>query len=301
MSKCTASESHGDEPIPKRVRLISHSDCRMMFINANSQESDLQSVISQDREHQEILEHSQANAFTILNENHQKELAESQAKNLSPHTNIVGFLIIPDVNSDSDGDKGSEPPLTSLLANIPIQNATVSMLIEALTKVLILLQTTSPRAAQLKHKSHEPPTENFTDVQRQNNKANVWELFYMVFNFVKDDKYMLHVTALCKAILSFMRGLGTGPDHLKLHWDMMTTHKSQWNQKVIDILCTQYTYMFEKSQLVSRSCQPIIDDITKKFHQCRSSWRKAQPCMLSDGARETMQEVGDQLVNQTNK
>ncbi|KAG1785671.1 uncharacterized protein HD556DRAFT_1450435 [Suillus plorans] len=148
-----------------------------------------------------------------------------------------------------------------------------------LTKVLIPLQTTTPRAARLKRKSHEPPTENFTNVQRQNNKANVRELFHMVFNFAKDDEYMLHVTASCEAISSFTRRLGMGPDPLKLHWDMMTTHKSQWNQKVINILY----------------------DITKKFHQCCNSWRKAQPHMLSNGAHETMQEVGDRLVDQTNE
>ncbi|KAG1894224.1 uncharacterized protein F5891DRAFT_929485, partial [Suillus fuscotomentosus] len=129
----------------------------------------------------------------------------------------------------------------------------------------------------------------------------VRELFYTAFHIVKDDEYMLHVTALCEAISSFTHGLGPGPDPLELHWDMTTTHISQWNHKVIDILCSQYTGMFEKDHLASRSHQSIINDITKKFNQCHHSWRKAQPRMLSDGTRETMQEVEDRLVDQTNE
>ncbi|KAG1901803.1 uncharacterized protein F5891DRAFT_915580, partial [Suillus fuscotomentosus] len=129
----------------------------------------------------------------------------------------------------------------------------------------------------------------------------VWELFHMVFHFVKDDEYMLHITASHEAISSFTHGPGTGPDPLDLHWDMTTTHNSKWNKKVIDILCSQYTSMYQKDQLPSRSCQSIICDIRKKFSQCRNFWRKAQPHMLSNGTRETMQEVGDRLVNQTNE
>ncbi|KAG2086530.1 uncharacterized protein F5147DRAFT_781593 [Suillus discolor] len=325
---------------------------RQIQVNANSRESDLRSVISQYREHQEFLEHSKANALTILNENHQKELAESQMalglhkapqeartdmllaekdalfqsearvakekllaeketelarlsaeysskiaslnsqmrqanitkspssptswrhlvgkKPVATCTNIVGFSIIPDANSDSDGDKGSAPPLTSLLADIPIQNATIGMLVEALAKVLIPSQTTSPRAARSKHNSHEPPTENFTDVQRRNNKANVRELFYTVFNLAKDDEYMLHVTALCEAISSFTCGLGMGPDPLELHWDMTTTHKSQWNQKkfetrkkVTSVLLSDRIATGKDDQAVWAYLQSLVETLGK--------------------------------------
>ncbi|KAG1892941.1 uncharacterized protein F5891DRAFT_931503, partial [Suillus fuscotomentosus] len=129
----------------------------------------------------------------------------------------------------------------------------------------------------------------------------VRELFNTAFHFAKDDEYMLHVTVSSKAISSFTQGLGTGTDPLELHWDMMTTHNSKWNQRVIDILCSQYTCMFEMNQLASRSPQSIKNDITKKFNQCHSSWRKAQPCVLNDGTHETMQAVGDQLMDQTNE
>lgn len=230
-----------------------------------------------------------------------------------------------DESSSSDEDEelqtgtggNAAPPLTSLLADVPIQNATVGMLVEALAKVLqVQSQTTRPGAARSKRKTHEPPVESFTDAQRRTNKvcyflievtllmtcqANVRELFYTTFDFAKDDEYMLHVTASCEAISSFTHGLGTGPDPLELHWDMTTTHNSKWNQKVIDILCSQYTSMFEKNQLASRSRQSIIHDITKKFNQCRNSWRKAQPRMFNNGTRETMQEVEDRLVDQTNE
>ncbi|KAG1740427.1 uncharacterized protein EDB91DRAFT_1248309 [Suillus paluster] len=188
-------------------------------------------------------------------------------------TNIVGFSIISDASSESDGDEEPQigiggdaaPPLTSLLADVPIQNATVGMLVEALAK------------------------------------ANVQELFHMAFHFAKDDEYMLHVTALCEAISSFMHRSGMGPDPLELQWDMTTTHNSKWNQKVIDILCSQYTSLLEKNQWTSRSRQSIMENITNKFNQCRKCWRKAQPRVLSDGIRETMQEIGDRLVDQTNK
>ncbi|KAG1756940.1 hypothetical protein EDD22DRAFT_737882, partial [Suillus occidentalis] len=129
----------------------------------------------------------------------------------------------------------------------------------------------------------------------------VRELFYTTFHFAKDDEYMLHVTASHEAISSFMHEAGTGPDPLELHWDMTTTHNSKWNQKVIDILCSQYTSMFEKNQWASRSHQSIIHDITKKFNQCHNSWRKAQPRMLNNGTRETMREVEDRLMDQTNE
>jgi hypothetical protein len=256
-------------------------------------------------------------------------------------TNIVGFSMvssvtvvyfrllpmpqIPDEISSSDEDEelqtGAEgdavPRLTSLLADILIQSATVGMLAEALAKVLqVQSQATHPGAARSKRKTHEPPVESFTDAQRRTNKvcyfltevtllmtcqANVQELFYTTFHFAKDDEYMLHVTASHEAISSFMHEAGTGPDPLELHWDMTTTHNSKWNQKVIDILCSQYTSMFEKNQWASRSRQSIIRDITKKFNQCRNSWRKAQPRMLNDGTRETMREVENRLVDQTNE
>ncbi|KAG2739767.1 hypothetical protein P692DRAFT_20754691 [Suillus brevipes Sb2] len=132
-------------------------------------------------------------------------------------------------------------------------------------------------------------------------QANVQELFYTAFHFAKDDEYMLHVTASSEAISCFTQGLGTGPDPLELHWDITTTHNSKWNQRVIDILCSQYTCTFETNQLATRSPQSIKSDITKKFNQCRSSWRRAQPRVLDDGTRETMKEVGDRLVDQTNE
>ena len=83
---------------------------------------------------------------------------------------------IPDASSDSDRDESpqtSAPPLTSLLSDVPIQNATVGMLVEALAKVL--LQTAPPRAARSKLKTHETPIENFTDAQRRNNKVRFFQ------------------------------------------------------------------------------------------------------------------------------
>ncbi|KAG0709129.1 hypothetical protein DFH29DRAFT_993300 [Suillus ampliporus] len=201
-------------------------------------------------------------------------------------TNIVGFSIISDASSESDGDEepqigiggNAAPLLTSLLADVPIQNATVGMLVEALAKVLqIPSQTMPPRATQLKCKTHKPPVENFTDAQRRNNKANVRELFHIAFHFVKDDEFMLHETASREAILSFMYGSSMGPNPLELQWDMTTTHNSEWNQK------------------------SVMDNITSKFNQCRKCWRKVQPRVLSDGIRETIQEIGDRLVDQTNE
>ncbi|OAX32014.1 hypothetical protein K503DRAFT_805595 [Rhizopogon vinicolor AM-OR11-026] len=61
---------------------------------------------------------------------------------VATHTNIVGFSPIPDASSESDTDREPEagssadagPPLSSLFADIPIQNATVGMLAEALAK-----------------------------------------------------------------------------------------------------------------------------------------------------------------------
>ncbi|KAG1765474.1 hypothetical protein EV702DRAFT_1051010 [Suillus placidus] len=224
--------------------------------------------------------------------------------------NIVGFSIISDTSSESDGDEepqigirdNAAPLLTSLLADVPIQNSTVGMLVEALAKALqILLQTTPPRATRSKHKTHKPPVKNFTDAQRRNNKANIWELFQIAFHFMKDGEFMLHETVSLKAISSFMYGSGMGPNPLELQWDMTMTHNSKWNQKVIDILCSQYTSLLEKNQWTSRFRQSIMDDITNKFNQCCKCWRKVQPHVPSNGIHKTMQEVGDRLVDQTNE
>ncbi|KAG2335403.1 hypothetical protein BDR05DRAFT_954099, partial [Suillus weaverae] len=66
--------------------------------------------------------------------------------------NIVGFSIISDTSSESDGDEepqigirdNAAPLLTSLLADVPIQNSTVGMLVEALAKALQILSQTTP-------------------------------------------------------------------------------------------------------------------------------------------------------------
>ncbi|KAG2355555.1 hypothetical protein BDR07DRAFT_1381427 [Suillus spraguei] len=132
----------------------------------------------------------------------------------SPLHGAILFSIIPNASSSEENEEpqtgiGSDvtSPLNSLLADVLIQNATVGMLAEALTK------------------------------------ANVWELFQVAFYFAKDDEYMLHVTASPEAISSFTHGLGMGPDPLELHWDMMTTYHSKWNQKIIDILCSQTNWL----------------------------------------------------------
>jgi hypothetical protein len=112
---------------------------------------------------------------------------------------------------------------------------------------------------------------------------------------------MLHVPASREAISSFIDATGAGPDPLALQWDMTTTHNSEWNKKVIDLLCSQYTTMQERNKWALRSQQSIRNDITQKFSQCRKCWRKAQPHILDDGTRETMQQVGDRLVDETNE
>ncbi|KAG2052064.1 hypothetical protein BDR06DRAFT_888444, partial [Suillus hirtellus] len=129
----------------------------------------------------------------------------------------------------------------------------------------------------------------------------VRELFKIAFHATKDEEYMLHVLASCEAILSFTHGTGTGPDPLAMQWDMVTTYRSEWNQKVIDLLCTQYTTLQVINQWSRRSPQSIKDDIITKFSQCRRCWRKAQPLSLSDSTHETMQQVGDRLVDQMNE
>ncbi|KAG1797460.1 uncharacterized protein HD556DRAFT_1441019 [Suillus plorans] len=220
-------------------------------------------------------------------------------------TNIIGFSPISDSSSESDADEelqmDSSMPLTSLLGDIPIGNATVGMLAEALAKVLQNSQTTSPRGPRSGRKQPKPPVKSFTDTQHRDNKANVRELFKIAFHATKDEEYMLHVLASREAILSFTHGISTGPDPLAMQWDMATTYRSEWNQKVIDLLCTQYTTLQAINQWSRRSPQSIKDDIITKFSQCRRCWRKAQPLSLSDGTRETMQQVGDRLVDQTNE
>jgi hypothetical protein len=126
-------------------------------------------------------------------------------------------------------------------------------------------------------------------------------LFKNAFHATKDEEFMLHVSASHEAILSFAHETGPGPDPLAMQWDMSTTHNSMWNQHVIDLLCSQYATMQLANGWAIRSSQSIRDDITLKFGQCRKCWRRAQPLSLSDGTRETAQQVGDQLMDQTNE
>ncbi|KAG1822762.1 uncharacterized protein BJ212DRAFT_1296730 [Suillus subaureus] len=156
-------------------------------------------------------------------------------------TNIIGFAPIPDISSESDADEEPQMtsnglPLTSLLGDVPIVHVTVGMLAEVLAKVLQIPHTSSPQGPHSGHKLLKPPVENFTNNQCQDNKANIRELFKTTFHATKDEEYMLHVPVLHKAILSFADETGPGPDPLALQWDMVTTHKSKWNQKVINFL-----------------------------------------------------------------
>lgn len=112
---------------------------------------------------------------------------------------------------------------------------------------------------------------------------------------------MTHITALPDAILSFRHGTGPGPDPLELHWDMETTHASDWNQKVIDLLCSQYTILQQKNQWTIRSQESIREDIKQKFTQCRKCWTKAQPRILRDGTHELPRHVEARLVDHTNE
>ncbi|KAG1826394.1 hypothetical protein EV424DRAFT_1345550 [Suillus variegatus] len=108
-------------------------------------------------------------------------------------TNIIGFLPIPDVRLEYLADKpisgNNGPLLTSILA-VPIENATVGMLTEALM-ALQSQQTMFPSKS-----SRE-----------------------------QDDEYMLYEGAAYKAISLFVGGMGPGPDPLALQWDMTTMHK----------------------------------------------------------------------------
>jgi hypothetical protein len=205
--------------------------------------------------------------------------------------------------------------LTSILA-VPIEDATVGMLAEALAKALQCQQTTSPSRPRSRRKIPEPSVEYFTNDQHRENKvcdspfetallikhqANVRDLFKEAFHLVKDDEYMLHEGAAREAVSLFEGGIGPGPDPLALQWDMTTTHKSDWNQKVIDHLCSLYMTMQESNHWTGRSQQSIRTDIIHKFDQCRKCWRKARPQVFSDGTHETMQQVGDRLVDHTNE
>ncbi|KAG2135315.1 hypothetical protein DEU56DRAFT_913418 [Suillus clintonianus] len=297
-------------------------------ISSNIRELDMQSVIVQYQEHNQSLQRDNADALASLDQNHRQEVVDLQSqirhantqsptsapawrhlvgkKPVATCTNIIGFAPIPDVSSESDADKepqttGNGRPLTSLLGDVPIVHATVGMLAEALVKVLQIPQTTSPRGPRSGRKPLKPPVENFTNNQRRDNKANIRELFKTAFHATKDEEYMLHVPASCEAILSFADEMGPGPDPLALQWDMATTHKSEWNQKVIDFLCSQYATLQESNGWAGRSTESIRDDIELKFGQCRKCWRKAQPLSLGDGTRKTMQQVGDRLVDQTNE
>jgi hypothetical protein len=62
-------------------------------------------------------------------------------------------------------------PLTSLLGDVPIGNATVGMLAEALAKVLQNSQTMSPWGPRSGRKKPKLPVESFTDTQRLDNKV----------------------------------------------------------------------------------------------------------------------------------
>ncbi|KAG2124287.1 hypothetical protein BD769DRAFT_1669468 [Suillus cothurnatus] len=119
-------------------------------------------------------------------------------------TNIVGFLPIPDALSESpvdepiisDNSSKDGLRLTSLL-NLPIKDAMVGMLAEALAKAL-QCQQTSPK-----------------------NKANVRDLFKETFHLMKDDEYMLYEGAAHEAVSLFIGSIGPGPDPLALQWDIV--------------------------------------------------------------------------------
>lgn len=86
---------------------------------------------------------------------------------------------VPDTSSESDSDKESqtgiqgdaESPLSAILGDVPIQNATIGMLAEALAKVLQTPEIVSRRAARSTRKKKKPFIEKFTDLQRRDNKV----------------------------------------------------------------------------------------------------------------------------------
>lgn len=112
---------------------------------------------------------------------------------------------------------------------------------------------------------------------------------------------MTHITASPDAILSFQYGTGPGPDPLELHWHMETTHTSEWNKKVVDLLCSQYIILQQKNQWTIRSQESIKEDIKQKFTQCRKCWTMARPRILSDGTHELPRHVEARLVDHTNE
>jgi hypothetical protein len=80
----------------------------------------------------------------------------------------------PDTNSESESDKESqtgiqgdaESPLSAILGDVPIQNATIGMLAEVLAKVLQTPEIVSRRAARSTREKKKPFIEKFTDLQR---------------------------------------------------------------------------------------------------------------------------------------
>ncbi|KAG2114685.1 uncharacterized protein F5147DRAFT_649848 [Suillus discolor] len=127
-------------------------------------------------------------------------------------TNIIGFLPIPDVYSESLADKpisGNDAPLLALILAVPIKNSMVGILAEALM-ALQSQPTTFPGKPRSRHKISEPSIEYFNDDQHRENKVNVQDLFKETFHFVKDDEYMLYKGAAREAILLFVGSMGPG-------------------------------------------------------------------------------------------
>ncbi|KAG2062637.1 hypothetical protein BDR04DRAFT_1164871 [Suillus decipiens] len=210
----------------------------------------------------------------------------------------------PDTNSESQSDKESqtgiqgdaESPLSAILGDVPIQNATISMLAEALTKVLQTPEIVSCQAARSTWEKKKLFIEKFTDLQYRDNK-----LFKGTFHVTKDDDFMTHITASLDTNLSFQCGMGPGPDPLELHWHMETTHTSEWNKKVVDLVCSQYIILQQKNQWTIRSQESIKEDIKQKFTQCCKCWTVAWPRILSNGMHELPRHVEAQLVDHTNE
>ncbi|KAG2086014.1 uncharacterized protein F5147DRAFT_781798 [Suillus discolor] len=193
--------------------------------NANSQESEMQSVIDQYRQKLESLELKKVEAITSLEQQHHNKIVTLQSqirqaqvavsvsppawhltgkKPIATCTNIIRYSPILDEDSDSPVDE--EPQIAG--------------------------------------------SEYFTDVQRRDNKANVCELFKVMFHLTKDEDYMLYSGASREAVTSFIDGTGHGPDPLMLQWDITATHKSDWNQRATDILLSIYISMEEKNHWV---------------------------------------------------
>ncbi|KAG1809289.1 uncharacterized protein BJ212DRAFT_1302538 [Suillus subaureus] len=114
----------------------------------------------------------------------EKLLAEKEAELsclTAEYRSKVALLDAPDTNSESESDKESqtgiqgnaESPLSAILGNVPIQNSTIGMLAEALTKVLQTPEVVSHRAARLTWEKKKPFIKKFTDLQHRDNKANI--------------------------------------------------------------------------------------------------------------------------------